>query len=212
MQIEGKKRWRVYEPKSESEYLPRYSSPNFSQKDLGKPILDVVLNPGDLLYFPRGYIHQGDTIGLDVHSLHITISAYQKNSWGDFLEKLLPNALQQAIKNDVTFREGLPLNFLQQFGNTHSNSNQNLKNRKDHELKLNQLLQSIQKYIDMDKAADELAKNRIHDFLPPSLMSHEKQCSVHFGGEIMVDNGKVVNNVTFEADTCVRLIRGHCAR
>lgn len=31
---------------------------NFSEKDLGKPILDTVLDPGDLLYFPRGTIHQ----------------------------------------------------------------------------------------------------------------------------------------------------------
>jgi len=23
-----------------------------------EPVLDVVLEPGDLLYFPRGYIHQ----------------------------------------------------------------------------------------------------------------------------------------------------------
>lgn len=31
---------------------------NFTEKDLGKPILDTVLDPGDLLYFPRGTIHQ----------------------------------------------------------------------------------------------------------------------------------------------------------
>ena len=33
-------------------------SGNFSEADLGRPILDVVLDPGDLLYFPRGTIHQ----------------------------------------------------------------------------------------------------------------------------------------------------------
>lgn len=32
---------------------------NFSDADLtAEPVLDVVLEPGDLLYFPRGYIHQ----------------------------------------------------------------------------------------------------------------------------------------------------------
>lgn len=31
---------------------------NLSEKEIGNPILDVVLEPGDLLYFPRGTIHQ----------------------------------------------------------------------------------------------------------------------------------------------------------
>ncbi|KAK2089329.1 Ribosomal oxygenase 2 [Saguinus oedipus] len=34
-------------------------------------------HPGDLLYFPRGTIHQADTpVGL-AHSTHVTISTYQ---------------------------------------------------------------------------------------------------------------------------------------
>ena len=31
---------------------------NFSDTDIGEPIVDVILEPGDLLYFPRGTIHQ----------------------------------------------------------------------------------------------------------------------------------------------------------
>jgi len=32
---------------------------NFTDADLpSPPVLDAVLEPGDLLYFPRGYIHQ----------------------------------------------------------------------------------------------------------------------------------------------------------
>ena len=31
---------------------------NFSQAEIGEPILDVTLEAGDLLYFPRGTIHQ----------------------------------------------------------------------------------------------------------------------------------------------------------
>lgn len=65
------------------------SSPaNFDQADIGKPILEVVLEAGDLLYFPRGFIHQGDCLP-DAHSLHITISSHQKNSWGDLLHKVI---------------------------------------------------------------------------------------------------------------------------
>ncbi|TRZ03892.1 hypothetical protein DNTS_030903 [Danionella cerebrum] len=86
IQLEGKKHWRVYNPRSEEEVLSLISSPNFSQTEIGKPILDVVLEAGDLLYFPRGFVHQGDCLQ-DAHSLHITISSYQRNSWGDLMLK-----------------------------------------------------------------------------------------------------------------------------
>ncbi|KAK7083514.1 hypothetical protein SK128_014647, partial [Halocaridina rubra] len=86
LQLEGKKRWRVYEPRNDEEVLPESSSPNLDQESIGDPILDTILEPGDLLYFPRGYIHQGHAVENE-HSLHVTISTYQKNTWGHYLEK-----------------------------------------------------------------------------------------------------------------------------
>ena len=69
LQVSGEKRWLVYQPVLE---LPlkhqRYC------KDLGGPgeaVLDVVLQPGDTLYLPRGWLHQALTSDSD--SLHITI-------------------------------------------------------------------------------------------------------------------------------------------
>lgn len=47
-------RWRVYSPQCAEEVLPRFSSQDFRQEDLGKPVLDTVLHPGSLLYMPRG--------------------------------------------------------------------------------------------------------------------------------------------------------------
>lgn len=35
-----------------------FFSANFSQEDIGEPILDTELVAGDVLYFPRGTIHQ----------------------------------------------------------------------------------------------------------------------------------------------------------
>ena len=37
--------------------------------------------------------------------MHITLSAYQLNSWTDLLEKLLPAALAVASQEDKQFRE-----------------------------------------------------------------------------------------------------------
>ena len=62
----------------------------------GKPIMDMILQPGDLLYMPRGTIHQGNCLE-DTHSLHITVSCHQLNTYGDLLEKLLPMALKVFI-------------------------------------------------------------------------------------------------------------------
>lgn len=73
------------------------------------------MEAGDLLYFPRGYIHQAQT-DEDVHSIHITISTYQKNSWGHYLQKLLPRAVDLAMAEDVEFRKGLPLDHLRVMG------------------------------------------------------------------------------------------------
>lgn len=58
LQIEGKKHWRVYKPLNENETLPRESSKNFLQDEIGEPIMEITLEAGHMLYFPRGYIHQ----------------------------------------------------------------------------------------------------------------------------------------------------------
>ena len=126
LQVEGKKRWRVYAPQSSFEKLPRESSPNLTQEVLDEPILDVVLEKGDLLYFPRGFIHQGNTVD-NTHSLHITISTYQKTSWVDLFEKLLPETLEKAAEIDPEFREGLPVGYLNYMGLVFSDDRNNLR-------------------------------------------------------------------------------------
>lgn len=109
LQLEGKKHWKVYNPRyvhfsvkskeshlcicfvsCDEETLPRTSSRNFTESEVGKPILDAILEPGDLLYMPRGFIHQACAQD-DLHSLHITISSTQRNTWGDLFEKVADN-------------------------------------------------------------------------------------------------------------------------
>lgn len=52
----------------------------------------------------------------DEHSLHVTISTNQKNTWGDLFLKLLPLALEKAMSSDVRFRAGLPPGYLRYMG------------------------------------------------------------------------------------------------
>lgn len=205
LQLEGKKYWRLYNPRNEAETLPRFSSGNFSEDEIGEPILDVVLEPGDLLYFPRGIIHQANALE-DTHSLHITVSCYQKNSWGDLLEKLMPRALQIAIEEDVDFRKGLPRDYLNVMGI--ANSDVDSPQRKSFLRKIQQLMTKLISYAPVDAACDQMAKQFIHDSLPPVLSEAEKACSVHGDGERW-DKSKscVVGIAEMEPDTQIKIIR-----
>ncbi|XP_020279466.1 bifunctional lysine-specific demethylase and histidyl-hydroxylase NO66 [Pseudomyrmex gracilis] len=205
LQIEGKKRWKLYKPRSENEYLPRYSSENFDQSEIGEPILDTIVDAGDLLYLPRGTIHQAMTID-NSHSLHLTLSVYQKNSYHDFLSKLLPHALERATEVDISFRKGLPVNYLKYCGFAHPDSEQK---RVFKESIKNLIVQMID-HIDVDRTADLMAKDHIHDFYPPALTDHEKQCSVVRNGATMKANGIVENITSITLDTKMRLVRYHC--
>ncbi|XP_020627821.1 bifunctional lysine-specific demethylase and histidyl-hydroxylase NO66-like isoform X2 [Orbicella faveolata] len=208
VQLEGRKHWRLYNPRSDAESLPRYSSANFSQEEIGDPILDTELAAGDILYFPRGTIHQADTPS-DTHSLHITLSTYQKNSWTDFMEKLIPGALQIAFEEDREFRQGLPLNYLDFMGV--ANSELNTKERSEFLKKVENLMMKLVSHAPVDAAADQLAVGVLRDCLPPVLTEGEARKSV-FGDNSSWKDGQISDKVTIGEDTEVRLIRKGVAR
>ncbi|XP_028295391.1 ribosomal oxygenase 1 isoform X2 [Gouania willdenowi] len=209
VQLEGKKHWRVYNPRSEDEVLPVLSSPNFKQADIGKPILDVVLEAGDLLYFPRGFIHQGNCLP-DAHSLHITISSYQKNSWGDLLHKLVPAALEIAIEEDVDFRRGLPLDYLTYMGV--QNSDKDDPRRGKFFSQIETLMKKLSNYAPVDAAVDQKARDFLHDCLPPVLTADELASSVQ-GAPARWEDGRVKGvGAQITTQTRVRILRAGCAR
>lgn len=109
LQLEGQKRWLLYSPvvllATEYSVVP--------QETLGNPTHDILLKEGDLLYFPRGTIHQASTpAGVD-HSTHLTISTYQRTSWGDVLLDIFPNLMFDSSKTEISLREGMPRQLLQ---------------------------------------------------------------------------------------------------
>ena len=130
IQLEGYKHWKVYPPLNKRETLPRESSADYTDDDLKglEPVLNVVLGPGDILYMPRGWIHQAVTTNRQGHSLHLTISAMQQWAWADFLELLMPEALEAAAASGIStsLREGLPLRFLNYMGAVHDDTNDDL--------------------------------------------------------------------------------------
>jgi len=210
MQLEGKKHWKIYSPRSEEETLPRFSSDNLEQNDVGSPVIEVDLEPGDMIYMPRGTIHQGNCLS-DQHSLHITISTYQLNSWTDLLEKLLPAALAAASQEDIQFRQGLPRDFLQHTGVV--NEDKSSSSRKLFMEKVKQLMTKLIDHAPIDAACDQLGKKLMGNVLPPALELSEKARTVLGDGEKWNSNkNTVVNRVEIDPDTNIRLIRSTAVR
>ncbi|XP_009643839.2 ribosomal oxygenase 1 [Egretta garzetta] len=204
LQLEGKKHWRVYRPRTDAEVLPQFSSANLTQAELGEPVLETVLGAGDLLYFPRGFIHQGDCLP-DAHSLHITVSSYQRNSWGDLLEKLLPAALQMALEEDVEYRQGLPMDYLGYMGVANSDV-VNVRRTAFIE-KVQSLIKKLVDYAPIDAAVDQKAKSFLHDCLPPVLTQSEKAQSMYGFPARWQDGGPRDVDILITKDTEVRLLR-----
>uniref|UniRef100_A0A8C8YJI5 Bifunctional lysine-specific demethylase and histidyl-hydroxylase n=1 Tax=Prolemur simus TaxID=1328070 RepID=A0A8C8YJI5_PROSS len=114
LQLEGEKHWRLYHP---TVPLAREYSLEAEDK-IGRPAHEFTLKPGDLLYFPRGTIHQADTPPGLAHSAHVTISTYQNSSWGDFLLDTISGLVFDTAKEDVELRAGIPRQLLLQVETT----------------------------------------------------------------------------------------------
>jgi bifunctional lysine-specific demethylase and histidyl-hydroxylase NO66 len=207
VQLQGRKRWKVYSPIQREERLPRTSSKDYTTSDLVNidPVLDIVLETGDMLYMPRGWIHQACTIPNDgskpEHSLHLTISAMQQWAWADYMEILLPEALQAAINAPSTLlRDGLPPRFLDYMGAMHDNReelipdvlkrNDDRSRSSDEDMDAatkrslqqefrdqakKRIMRVVKEAMDMiDATCDQMGKRFLSDRLPPCFSASEK--------------------------------------
>jgi len=179
LQLEGSKEWKLYKPMVE---LSRDYTQDLPQESIGEPIIEVTLDAGDLLYFPRGVIHQAKTVGTS-HSTHISISTYQQNTWGDFMNHAVTQAIENALEDDVSVRSGLPINFSSMLGTgknissyiedeadeKNENTHSNLNNDKVKEFKENvkNHLTKLVDYIDVNTAADAMCADFMVSRLPP---------------------------------------------
>ncbi|XP_058449848.1 bifunctional lysine-specific demethylase and histidyl-hydroxylase NO66 isoform X2 [Malaya genurostris] len=209
LQVEGRKHWKLYSPRSTNEVLPRVSSANFNQEEIGMPILEVILEPGDLLYFPRGIIHQACTVP-GHHSLHVTMSVYQKNSWADFLELFFPHALAQAAENDLSLRQGIPLDLHQHFGIVFSDNE--TPTRKEFVSRIKKLVDKVFSEAAIDTAVDQMAKRFQHDALPPLVGDNETRNTVYGTNFVHKPDGTVSHRVPFTEQSTIRLLRRNILR
>lgn len=104
LQIEGSKLWRIYDI-FEFFPLPLGQKPPISKDKLGEPLHEVILNAGDMLYIPSGYIHEALTT--EYSSVHLTVGINMYR-WAD----LLSIALTSVSESNVSFRKSLPVGFL----------------------------------------------------------------------------------------------------
>lgn len=108
LQIEGTKRWIIHEPVHpdplrDQPWTDRRSAVAEAAK--GEAYIDTVLEPGDALYLPRGWLHAAQAQG-EV-SLHLTLGIH---SWTRYaLAEELAQAALAALGDDPEMRRTLPL-------------------------------------------------------------------------------------------------------
>ena len=140
--------------------------------------MEQTLRAGDLLYMPRGYIHQAYNSGNE-HSLHVTISTGMQFSWYDFFEKSLPAALHHASADNLDLRHSLPRDFCRHLGVMHSD-NEGDPTREELFTEIINKAKTIVDYLPVDAAADQFARKflqeRLPPQIPPSLCNQAEEC------------------------------------
>ena len=103
LQVQGSKVWRIYESPTRLPAIEKKSP--LPSGPLPDPQHTIHLDAGDLLYLPRGFVH--DTFTVDTSSLHLTVGIHVFR-WAD----LISEALASLAEEDANFREALPPGFL----------------------------------------------------------------------------------------------------
>jgi hypothetical protein len=104
LQVAGRKRWRIHAPVHP---LPLRDQPWTDHREAvaaaaaGDPVIDTVLEPGDTLYLPRGYLHAAEALG-DVCA-HLTVGVHAVTRYA------LAQTLLALVADDERLRESLPL-------------------------------------------------------------------------------------------------------
>jgi hypothetical protein len=100
VQVEGRKRWALYGITREA---PAFGDRHAGLPPPQAPLKETVLEPGDMLYLPRGYWHAA--VGLGEPTLHLTIGVTRKTG-ADFLRWLAAEAnAASAVRSDLPLEQ-----------------------------------------------------------------------------------------------------------
>lgn len=105
LQIAGSKHWVIYDTPVERPFRGQDFTPD--RYEPGDKTLEFDLHPGDMVYVPRGVMH--DATSTDEDSCHITLGILS-NSWTD----LLLEAVARAALEDPELRRSLPVGYARQ--------------------------------------------------------------------------------------------------
>ncbi|MBT2452174.1 cupin-like domain-containing protein [Streptomyces sp. ISL-43] len=104
VQVHGSKRWRLYGATREAPTFRDVESP---EKPEGDPVADIVLDPGDVLYLPRGWWH-AVTADQGTESLHLTFGLVS-HTGADLLHWVVDQLRSVlALRKDVPRFASLP--------------------------------------------------------------------------------------------------------
>jgi ribosomal protein L16 Arg81 hydroxylase len=82
IQLLGRKRWQVFAPTFPLP-LSNQTSDRAASESVTHPMLDCVLEPGDVLYVPRGWWHQA--LPLEEGSFHLSVGTYAATVYDYFM-------------------------------------------------------------------------------------------------------------------------------
>jgi lysine-specific demethylase/histidyl-hydroxylase NO66 len=106
LQLSGRKRWTIHAPvvmdPLENQPWEQHRDAVAKRAAEDEALIDVVLEPGDALYLPRGTIHAADALGET--SIHLTVGVHPLTRF-DLVQHLL-----QLAQQDAGLRASLPMN------------------------------------------------------------------------------------------------------
>ncbi|AUG77928.1 hypothetical protein CFP65_3121 [Kitasatospora sp. MMS16-BH015] len=96
VQLTGSKRWLVHGGPADGHWVP-----DREDGDPGEVLLDTVLQPGEVLYVPRGFAHSAIAVG-DGPSTHLSLTIREAATANLY-------AFAQAVLADTSYLPGRPL-------------------------------------------------------------------------------------------------------
>lgn len=139
LQITGTKIWHLYHSPIKLPCNKNHKIKDFPS--LGEPDFTVELQPGDLLYIPRGLIHQAFTT--DKTSIHVALGLYPTYGF-ELLQELV-----ELAQDNPTFRKAIPHGYT---------SNEDKKLFKE---EFRQLCQQLIQHLDVDALLERKDKQFI---------------------------------------------------